>query len=329
MKRLLFALIVSSLFVSCLNDTDDYIVYEDDPIVAQFLPNLSDLNLFIGDQKDLALNSNMFVYDLVTPLFTDYAHKLRIIGLPEGSALEYADDGFPVFPTGTLIAKTFYYNLDETNPNSEIKIIETRILIKEETEWALGNYVWNEDQTDAVLDADEHELRVDFIDKNGDLVKVDYIVPGANDCTKCHTNSGNVTPIGPKLRTMNFNVNGINQLQHFIDNGYLVNAPGPDEIEALPNWEDEVNYSLEERSRAYFDVNCAHCHSPGGFCDLQSTLNLLYETDFNGTNIFQRRFSISARMGNYSPGTSMPFIGTTMIHTEGYNLIQEYLDSLD
>ena len=128
---------------------------------------------------------------------------------------------------------------------------------------------------------------------------------------------------------MNFSINGINQLQSFIDKGYLINAPAPGEIEALPNWEDDVNYSLEERARAYFDVNCAHCHIPGGFCELQSTLDLAFETDYNDTNIFQRRFSIANRMSNYSPGVSMPLIGTTMVHTEGYNLIQEYLDSLD
>jgi len=329
MKRLIIAFVVALLFTSCLNDSDDYIVLQDDPIIAEFLPNLSQLNLFIGDLNTLTVNSNMFKYELNTQLFTDYAHKLRIIGLPEGTALQYEDDGFPIFPTGTLIAKTFYYNLDETNPNSAQQIIETRVLIKEETEWAIGNYVWNEDQTEAVLDQSQHNVTVDFVNETGDDITVNYVVPGANDCTKCHTNSSNVTPIGPKLRTMNFNINGINQLQHFIDNGYLANAPATDEIVALPNWEDDVNYSLEERSRAYFDINCAHCHTPGGFCEFQSTLDLAFETDFNDTNIFQRRFSISNRMGNYSPGTSMPFIGTTMIHTQGYDLIQEYLDSLD
>jgi len=329
MKRLFITLVVASLFTSCLNDTDDYIVYEDDPIVAEFLPNLSDLNLFIGDLKDLTINSNTFVYNLNTELFTDYAHKLRIIGLPNGSVLEYADDGFPIFPTGTLMAKTFYYNLDETNPNSAQQIIETRVLIKEEAEWAIGNYVWNEEQTDAFLDTNEHQVKVDFVNEAGEDVEVDYIVPAANDCTKCHINTNLVTPIGPKLRTMNFVVNGVNQLQSFIDNGYLANAPAPSEITALPNWEDDVNFSLEERARAYFDINCAHCHIQGGFCDLQSTLDLAFETAFDDTNIFQRRFSISARMSNYSPGTSMPFIGTTMIHSEGYNLIQEYLDTLD
>jgi len=329
MKRLIIAFVVALLFTSCLNDSDDYIVLQDDPIIAEFLPNLSQLNLFIGDLNTLTVNSNMFKYELNTQLFTDYAHKLRIIGLPEGTALQYEDDGFPIFPTGTLIAKTFYYNLDETNPNSAQQIIETRVLIKEETEWVIGNYVWNEDQTEAVLDQSQHNVTVDFVNETGDDITVNYVVPGANDCTKCHTNSSNVTPIGPKLRTMNFNINGINQLQHFIDNGYLANAPATDEIVALPNWEDDVNYSLEERSRAYFDINCAHCHTPGGFCEFQSTLDLAFETDFNDTNIFQRRFSISNRMGNYSPGTSMPFIGTTMIHTQGYDLIQEYLDSLD
>ncbi|WP_347924375.1 hypothetical protein [Pontimicrobium sp. SW4] len=329
MKRLIIALVVSSLFTSCLNDSDDYVVLQDDPIVAQFLPNLSQLNLFVGDLNTLTINSNMFKYELNTQLFTDYAHKLRIIGLPEGATLQYEDDGFPIFPTGTLIAKTFYYNLDETDLNSAQQIIETRVLIKEETEWTIGNYVWNEEQTEAYLDTNEHQVKVDFVNEEGEDVEINYVVPGANDCTKCHSNSNDVTPIGPKLRTMNFDIDGVNQLQSFIDKGYLTDAPSLGEIEVLPNWEDDVNYSLEERSRAYFDINCAHCHTPGGFCEFQSTLDLAFETDFNDTNIFQRRFSISARMSYYFPGTSMPLIGTTMIHSEGYNLIQEYLDSLE
>lgn len=299
------------------------------PVVAQFLPTLSQLNLFVGELKDLNLSPKVFKYELNTQLFTDYAHKLRIIGLPAGASLEYQDDGFPIFPTGTLITKTFYYNLDETISNSEKQIIETRVLIKEANEWTIGNYVWNEEQTEAFLDTNTHDVKVDYKNANGDLVSIDYVIPSDTDCRTCHSNSGNVTPIGPKLRTMNFDVDGINQLQKFIDEGHLTNAPTPTSIAALPNWEDVSNHTLEERARAYFDVNCAHCHEPGGFCEDQSTLNLKYETPFNDTNIFERRFSISNRMATYSPGTSMPFIGTTIIHTEGYSLIQEYLDSLE
>jgi len=297
------------------------------PIVAEFLPNLSQLNIFIGDLEDLNISSKTFKYELNTSLFTDYAHKLRIIALPDGTSLQYESDGFPVFPNGSLMAKTFYYNLDETDLSSGKKIIETRILIKENDAWTLGNYKWNEEQTDATLDIEQHTVKVDWINSEGEDMEADYIIPGANDCTKCHSNSGNVTPIGPKLRTMNFDVNGVNQLEQFIDAGHLTNSPNPSTISKLPNWED-TNLTLEDRSRAYFDINCAHCHSPGGFCDPQSTLDMRLETVFDDTNIFQRRFSIAGRMSNYSPGTSMPLIGTTMVHSEGYALIQEFLDTL-
>jgi len=107
MKRLIIALVVTSLFTSCLNDSDDYVVLQDDPIIAEFLPNLSQLNLFIGDLNTLTVNSNMFKYELNTELFTDYAHKLRIIGLPDGTALQYEDDGFQYFQQEHLLQKRF------------------------------------------------------------------------------------------------------------------------------------------------------------------------------------------------------------------------------
>lgn len=298
-------------------------------VVPEFLPTLSELNLFVGELKDLTISPKTFEYDLSTPLFTDYAHKLRTIALPQGEALSYQDDGFPTFPTGTVITKTFYYNLDETDPSSDKHIIETRVLMKRAAEWEIGNYVWNEEMTEAVLDDEQHDVKVDFRNEDGDLMSVDYIVPAGFDCTKCHSNNNNVTPIGPKLRTMNFDIDGVNQLQKFIDAGHLINAPQPSSIASLPNWEDDVNYTLEERARAYLDVNCAHCHEPGGFCENQSTLDLSFDTAFEDSNIYPRRFSIGTRMSFYSPGSSMPFIGTTMVHSEGYELIQEYMDSLD
>jgi uncharacterized repeat protein (TIGR03806 family) len=312
--------------VSMISDVNEFTT-SINPVVVQFLPLLSQLNLFSGDLGDLNISPRTFKYDLNTRLFTDYAHKLRVIALPDGTVLEYSGDGFPAFPNGTLIAKTFYYNLDETDVSVGKKILETRVLIRENDTWIIGNYKWNDAQTDANFTEDESVVKVNWVSPEGSNMTVDYQIPAKNDCTKCHSNTGNITPIGPKLRTMNFEIDGINQLQKFIDAGQLTNAPSPSTIGALPNWEN-TNLTLEERSRAYFDINCAHCHSPGGFCDDQSTLDLRFETTFDDTNIFIRRFSISSRMSAYSPGTSMPFIGTTMVHTEGYALIQEFLDTL-
>jgi uncharacterized repeat protein (TIGR03806 family) len=312
--------------VSMLSDVNEFTT-DANPVVAQFLPLLSQLNLFSGDLDNLTISSKTFKYDLNTRLFTDYAHKLRIIALPDGVALEYTGDGFPVFPNGTLIAKTFYYNLDETDLSVGKKILETRVLIRENDAWIIGNYKWNDAQTDANFTEEGSVVKVNWVNPNGGNMTADYQIPAKNDCTKCHSNAGNITPIGPKLRTMNFEIDGVNQLQKFIDAGQLTNAPSPSTIGALPNWEN-TSLTLEKRSRAYFDINCAHCHSPGGFCDQQSTLDLRFETAFDDTNIFIRRFSISARISTYNPGTSMPFIGTTMVHTEGVDLLQAFLDTL-
>lgn len=294
------------------------------PLVnPQFLANLSDLNIFSGDLADLIPSIYTFEYDLVTPLFTDYAHKQRLIALPPDTSMHFIDNGFPEFPNGTLIAKTFYYNEDDRDESLGRTIIETRVLIKTNNEWELGNYTWNVAQTEAVLTTESALVPISFIDEDGETKNIDYVIPSASDCFTCHSNAGNETPIGPKLRTMNMN----DQLQNLIDMQYLTGISDVSSIEQLPDWEN-TSYSREERSRAYFDVNCAHCHSDGGFCETQSSLRLLWETPFDDTNIYTQRFSIINRMQTYQQGFSMPYIGTTFIHAEGFELIQSYLNGL-
>ena len=293
-------------------------------VVAQYLPNLSDLNLFVGDLKDLNPTIYAFEYELATPLFTDYAHKQRIIALPPGEKMLFVDDGFPDFPDNTVLAKTFSYNYDESDASLGKIIIETRVLIKINGEWKLGNYVWNQDQSDAVLSTETVTLPISYIDVDGSTKDIDYVIPSSTDCFTCHSNAGNEVPIGPKLRTLNFN----DQLQDFIDNNYIEGLLDATLVSSLPVWND-TSFSREERARAYFDVNCAHCHSVGGYCEEQSTLRLLYETPFNDSNIYNQRFNILVRMQENIPEFSMPWIGTTIVHNEGFDLIQSYLNSLD
>tara|TARA_R110002012_G_scaffold17930_5_gene66735 strand:+ start:44181 stop:45422 length:1242 start_codon:yes stop_codon:yes gene_type:complete len=292
-------------------------------VIPQLLPNLSDLNLFAGNLNDLTPSTRAFEYNLNTPLFTDYAHKQRLIALPPGTSMDYVDNGFPDFPDNTVISKTFYYYNDERNESLGKTIIETRILIKINGTWELGNYKWNASQTDAVLDDLAHTVPVTFVNSSGTTNTINYGIPSMQDCVNCHNSDNVITPIGPKLRTMNFN----NQLQDFINSGYLSNLSNPTSVTTLPNWED-TSYTVEERSRAYFDVNCAHCHSDGGYCQFQSQLRLTYETPFAESMILERRGSIDNRMRDYNPGISMPLIGTSTVHDEGYTLIRQYLNSL-
>ncbi len=326
MKRLLF-LIGIIILTSCHKD-DDSVTVPDPQVIAELLPSLSETNLFTGNLSELTLNSNALKYNLVSPLFTDYARKIHAIALPQGQTMQYNGSGIPIFPNGSLISKTFYYNNNEQDLSEGKTIIETRILIKENDTWVMGNYVWNNDQSDAILDNEEHVVPISWINDQGTTISTDYIVPNQASCIMCHSNSGDIIVIGPKLRSMNFDINGVNQLQSFINNGDLTGAPNVETIDALPNWENNL-ISLEERARAYFDINCAHCHSEGGMCEFGSNLRLEFETAFNETSIFESQVAISERMQTYSSGFSMPLIGVTMEHGEGFNLIQEYLDSLD
>jgi len=313
------------------NGTDPYF---DDRVfaVAEFLPNLSQLEVFDGPIADLKFNATANEYSLITPLFTDYSFKLRSISLPEGGQMTYTGEGLLEFPDNTVITKTFYYLNDERDASLGRKIIETRVLIKKNGSWQMGEYLWNEDQTQAILEEndDVDVVVVDYIDGDGANQTVAYEVPNMTACIQCHNNDGVSFPIGPKARNMNFEVNGGNQIQLFIDKGLLAGSPDPSQIAILPNWEDDMN-TLENRARAYMDVNCAHCHQPGGFNGnpVVETIDFRFETAFSNTNIDDKKMEIVERINSGFPNFTMPFTGTTVPHDEGISLIEDYIDTLD
>ena len=142
-------------------------IVETPAVVAEFKTNLSELNLYSGDISDLIISPKAFEYEIGTPLFSDYAHKERLIALPDDTSLQYNGDGLPIFPDNTVIAKTFYYNLDERDLSMGRQIIETRVLIKSNGIWESGDYKWNADQTNAVLDPSGSTLPITWIDIEG------------------------------------------------------------------------------------------------------------------------------------------------------------------
>ena len=239
--------------------------------------------------------------------------------------MEYTGEGFPNYPENTILAKTFYYNKDENDLSKGKIIIETRVLIKKAGVWEIGNYIWNEDQTDAIRDEAGVEQTITWLDANGEEKTVNYKVPNYETCVMCHSNNGVRTPIGPKIRNMNVD----NQLQHFMDKGILTGIDDLSTVKKLPNWEDTTE-SLENRARAYLDVNCAHCHQPKGYYDNNFTADFefRYETKFSDTHIFQKRDAMLTRIESNIEGYRMPYVGTSIKHEEGVTLLDEYLNSL-
>lgn len=242
-------------------------------------------------------------YDLASPLFTDYAHKIRTVWMPAGAPAQYSDDAVFEFPVGTVITKTFYYPVHDKgadglvlkvgDTSSEVvagshkldalKLIETRLLVRRAQGWVALPYRWNEDQTDAELMRTGDIVPLTLMDDDSEEIAFNYIVPNANQCASCHAPDSNdrvLEPIGPKARHLNkafaYGAPEANQLALWQKEGLLQGLPSFDRVPKNVNWVDQ-QHPLEQRARSYLDINCSHCHSPVGPADT-SGLHLGPET---------------------------------------------------
>ncbi|WP_448481821.1 SO2930 family diheme c-type cytochrome [Pseudoxanthomonas mexicana] len=238
----------------------------------------------------LRLSEGVVPYDLNTPLFSDYAHKLRTVWMPAGTSATYQPERSFDFPVGTILSKTFYYPLPEgqawdgtsvarTPPSqsslegealdlAKVRLIETRLLVHRAEGWVALPYVWNEAQTEASLKRTGELVALELVDAAGGREAVEYQVPDQNQCGGCHitdNKSRKLLPIGPKARHLNrdfdYTAGRQNQLAHLASIGYLGGLPStpPRLADAM-----DAQAPLDARARAYLDVNCGHCHSATG-----------------------------------------------------------------
>lgn len=282
-------------------------------------------------------------YELNTPLFSDYASKQRWVYVPAGQTATYSEDGVFDFPVGSALIKSFGYPADFRDPDGEIRLIETRVLLRREDGWVALPYVWNEDQTEATLRRAGRRMPVSFIDAQGETQEISYRVPNQNQCKSCHQLNGEIELIGPSARNLN---NGA-RLANWVDWSILDRAPA--DAPALPVWDDPATGSLDERARAYLDVNCAHCHrresgasNSGLFLSYQEpntvVRGILKRPVAAGRGSGGHEFSIAPghpersillhRMMSDDPGVQMPELGREILHAEGIALIREYIAAM-
>lgn len=310
-------------------------------------PTLSAYRLF-ADPRGRVPAAGVVRYTLNTPLFSDYAEKFRYVWMPTGKVARYTAMGVLEFPVGTTIVKSFAYPADFRAPDKDVRLIETRLLVRRASGWVPLSYVWNADGTDAVLKRAGARLPVQFIDAAGAPLQLDYAVPNTNQCKQCHQQAGAVTPIGPTAGNLNGGLDGQgdNQLTHWASTGKLTGLPAAPP--RLARWDDTAA-PLADRARAYLEVNCGHCHSPAGFAS-NSGLYLQHdEPDPAHQGIGKRpvaagrgsgglMFAISPgdpdasillhRMQSIEPGVMMPQFGRTVPHAEGVALVRAYIASL-
>jgi len=298
-------------------------------IVGEGMPRILGEYSFFADPAGRYPNDGVVRYDLNTPLWSDGADKLRYIYVPPGAVAEPDGDGLLQFPVGSAIIKTFAFGSGEDQ-----RYIETRVLLHRADGWVALPYRWNEEQTEATLAL--AGARVPITTPDGE--EISYRIPNKNQCKSCHSADGVVVPIGPKARNLS-----AEWLDMMVHNGQLDAVPAGADV--LPRWGD-ASGNTDALARAYLDVNCAHCHQPGGGAS-NSGLDLRWEQEDRfalgvhkppvaaGRGAGGLLVSIEPgdpdasilvhRMNSAEPGVAMPELGRSTVDHKAVALMRDWI----
>jgi len=325
---------------------------------------LSEWGLVWIDANTLRIAEDSFIYTLNTPLFSDYALKLRTLRIPKNQKATYDDNESFGFPVGTVVSKTFFYRSpngqsvtltskwDGTLDNLDVdklRLIETRLLVRQETGWEALPYIWRGDDAYLKVTGDLKELPITGTDE-----KIPYLVPSRNQCASCHVTDhtkGLLLPIGLKARHLNHTktVDGENQLTFLQKTKQLSGFSSPADAPANADFNNSEE-TLDRRARAYLDINCSHCHNKKGPADTSALLLEHSGVDPRSYGVCKPPIAsgrgsggllysivpgeahssiMPFRLGSRDPAEMMPELGRTLVHQEGLALINQWINSMN
>lgn len=316
---------------------------------------LSEYGFFVGEMVDGEPAPGVLPYTVAAPLWADAAHKGRYILLPEGETLELTDRDEWLFPLGTVIIKSFFVDVDRSDPGTELKTIETRLLVHQEDRWHSYIYRWNDEQTEATRLKAGADVRVSYIDAQGQSAEQLYIVPDENTCGSCHERDDVLRVLGLTTAQMNIQIHPpggadgeqVSQLQWLADQGAIAGLPDPTTLEAYVDPAGDAE--LDMRARAYLHGNCSHCHRPGGGGGSSGLKFLYWETDpaqfgvckvpaaagpGTGGHAFDilpghpEQSIVVHRMGSTDPEIKMPELPSLLADDFGVELISEWIAAM-
>ncbi len=313
---------------------------------------LSKWGLFVKRDKHWSPAADLIEYELNTPLFSDDTIKHRAVRLPSGGQMTWHGTESLEFPVGTVIAKTFAYPDDKDDLTGGERYVETRIEHREASGWYGYTYVWNAEQTDAHLSLGGDVVPVSWKDEQGVTRQNQYQIPNANQCLSCHARDDKYVPLGTTARNLNrtgLDKNVANQLTSWVERGLLIECPTPDQRPVLATYDDPQTGSVDQRARAWLEVNCAHCHNPLGSARTSGLDLRTVQTDPGRFGVFKspvaagkgsggRRYDIIPgkpdesilmfRLETEEPGARMPSLARNLIHEESNQLIREWILSM-
>lgn len=294
-------------------------------------------------------------YDLNTPHFADHSSLERYFHLPEGEQLVYSKEAGIKFPIGTVLVLNVGPGGGSDRGKSDGTVVETRLLLRSSSGWRTAIYVHEAEGEDAKLTLTGRAAPLSSAEGESSPNPYVHHVPNMNQCKMCHENSEGLVPLGPAdIRNLNgwieVGEERVNQLEYWRKQGWIAGLPeDTTTLGVFPDWDDPSTGTVDERARAYLDVNCSSCHRPGGLADT-SGLDLRFDQTnpvkygvfkapvAAGRGVGAARFGIVPgspedsilfhRLVSVDPGVRMPVVGRSVVHEEGVALIREWIEKM-
>jgi glucose/arabinose dehydrogenase len=222
---------------------------------TNFPVRLSATGLFKNTSKN-QMAAGVVPYSVNVPHWTDGATSEHFIALPGKARLKFSGGRGWDAVEGSVLVQTLARGG---------RRIETRLLTKQNNEWAGYSFEWNKQQTDAVLVASEGADRVLADGKP-------WRIPARAECMMCHGRAARYT-LGLTTLQMNrqhdFGDGPVNQIDWLVKKKILNSGKGGKAPLVNPH---DSKAPLELRVRAYWQVNCSHCHVEAGGGNAQMEL---------------------------------------------------------
>jgi hypothetical protein len=227
--------------------------------------HLRDTNLY-ADWDSKTISRDNLAHSPQYPLWTDGAAKARWMYLPAGTWIDASDPDEWRFPVGTRLWKEFRF----------ARRAETRFIEHTPSGWRYATYVWNEDETEAVL-APEGGIRQSVEIRPG----IRHAIPSRTDCLACHEASP-VRALGVSALQLSPDRDpnaphaerlpaGAVDLWSLVERGLVRNLP-PGFERAAPRI--EATTPTARAALGYLHANCGSCHaSAGELASLDLALN--------------------------------------------------------
>jgi uncharacterized repeat protein (TIGR03806 family) len=233
-------------------------------------------------------------YSVSSPLWSDGATAERLLAVPGTGPIGLDERGNWLFPEGSVLVRTVSIDSPAGEFGNRWRA-ETQILHFESDAWRPYTYVWNDEQTDAVLadtgGANKTITVHDPAAPDGRRERA-YRVNSRAECVLCHNpwverkttifGVQSASPLGVNTAQLHRNVDHrsgpINQLTAWHEigllgwrsdlgnvmtrlqrSGFLGWIPAlPDEPGLVDPYDESAD--LGRRARSYLQTNCSHCH---------------------------------------------------------------------